>query len=179
MPVLTEIQRYAADILRLLRCARRGQIHRLIELKYPSAAPEKIMRQISHVLRVHDDGADYLWPGADPDPGWAAAVGVMLAICKGSLPVIGEAPRYPRALLFFVPAQQSGAVLPYRVYTPREGDEAEYRAAAESERQPAGHACVFVISGKSRIPLLRVSHPHIFALARGDGTYEFLDAQVN
>ncbi len=102
----------------------------------------------------------------------------MLEICKGSLPIIGEAPRYPGALLFFLPTQ-NGAVLPYRVYTPKSGDEAECHIKAESEQQPKGHAAVFVISDKSQIPLLRVSRPHIFALELGDGAFEFLEARIN
>jgi hypothetical protein len=139
--------------------------------------PEKIMRQLAHVLRVYDDGEFYRWPGCEPDPERAAA-GAMLAICKGSLPIIGEAPRSHRALLFFVPAL-NGAVLSYRVYTPKIGDEADCRVKAESERQPKGHAVIFVISDKSQIPLLRVSHPHIFALERENGTFEFMEARVN
>ncbi len=178
MPALTDAQSYAAELLRSLRCVRRGHIHWMIGRKYPYVTPEKIMRQLAHVLRVYDDGEYYRWPGTESDANRAAAVGVMLEICKGSLPIIGEAPRYPGALLFFVPTP-NGIVLPYRVYTPKSGDETECRIKAESELQPKGHAAVLVISDKSQIPQLRVSRPHIFALQRGDGAFEFLEASIN
>ncbi len=178
MPALTDVQSYAADILRSLRCIRRGHIHWIIGRKFPFVTPEKIMRQLTHVLRVYDDGMYYRWPGTEPIPERAAAVGVMLEVCKGSLPIIGELPRYPCALLFFIPAS-NGAVIPYRVYTPKSGDEAECRSKADSEPLPKDHAVVFIISDKSQIPLLRVTRPHIFALERADGAFEFMDARAN
>ena len=174
MPVLTDVQRYAADILRSLLCMRREQMHWMIGRKYPQVKPEKIMRQLGHILRIYDDGIYYRWPWTEQNPERAAAIDVMLMICKGSLPIIGGAYRSPCSLLFFVPMPHSGTVLPYRVYIPKDGEETECRVAAEREGNPRGHAAVFVISDKSQIPLFRVSHPHIFALGKPDGGYEFL-----
>jgi hypothetical protein len=53
----------------------------MIGRKFPFVTPEKIMRQLAHVLSVYDDGEYYRWPGAEPDPERAAAVEVMLKIC--------------------------------------------------------------------------------------------------
>lgn len=177
MPVLTDVQSYAAGLLRSLHCICREDLHRMIGGKFPAVTPEKIMRQLTHVLRVYDDGVYYRWQGTEPNPERAAAVGVMLEVCKGVLPIIGEVPRYPCALLFFVPTA-NGAVLPYRVYTPKSGDEATCRTKAENEPSPKGHAVVFVIADKSCIPLLRISRPHIFALKRHNEVFEFLEARV-
>ncbi len=50
MPALTDAQSYAAEIMRSLRCIRRGHIHWMIGRKFPFLTPEKIMRQLTHVL---------------------------------------------------------------------------------------------------------------------------------
>lgn len=178
MPLLTDVQSYAAGLMRSLLCLHRGQMHWMIQRKYPAVTPEKVMRQLGHVLRIYDDGEYYLWPGTQPNPERTAAVEAMLTLSKGSLPVIGEVPRPPCALLFFVPVPRSAVVLAYRVYVPKEGEETECRAIAESKRKPQGHAVVFLIRSRSQVPLLRVSHPHIFALQGGDGTYEFIEANI-
>lgn len=176
MPLLTDVQNYAAQVMRTLLCVRRDQIHWMIGRKYPSISPEKVMRQLVHILPLYDDGAYYRWSGTDPNPDRVAAVDVMLMICRGTLPIIGGVFRLPCALLFFVPAQNTGTVLPYRVYVPKEGAESTCRTVAEIQQNPKGHAAVFVISDKSQIPLLRVSHLHIFALRGQHGGYELLKA---
>lgn len=162
----------------MLRCMRHEQIHWMIKRRFPQVRPEKIMRQLRHVLSIYDNGEYYLWPGTEPCPDRAAAVDVMLMLCKNNLPMIGAAPHLPSALLFFVPTADPDTMLAYRVYTPRAGKEYDCRMMAEGKLRPRGHAVVFVIGERSQVSLLRVSHPHIFALATGGGKYEFIEARV-
>lgn len=178
MPALTEIQSYAAGLMRSLLCMRHEQIHWMIRRKYSFVTPERIMRQLCHVLRIYNDGEYYLWPGIKPNPERADAVDVMLMLCKGCLPILGDAPRYPCALLFFIPVPKSHEVLPCRIYIPRRSDEEKCQVIAESEQQPKDHTVIFLISDKNQASLLQVSHRHIFAQKKEDGTYMLWKPEV-
>jgi len=174
-PVLTDVQGYAAGLLRKLLCMRHDQLHWLINRVYPDVKPEKVMRQLGYLGRAMNDGKHYLWPGCELSPERIAAVDIMLRLCGGSLPVFDTA-RHPCALVFFL--MQADRMQPFRVYTPLAGKEAECRAIAENQREPKGHAAVFYIQDKRQIPLLEVSHPHIFALSDGAGGFTFQDAKL-
>ena len=175
MPVLTDVQGYAADLLRKLRCVRHDQIHWFISRAYPNVKPEKIMRQLMHTIRVMSDGAHYLWSGCEVNPDMIAAVDIMLHLCGPSLPIFDTA-RPPCALVFFL--MKLDQMLAFRIYTPIEGRETECRAIAESQREPDGHAAVFYMQSKSQIPLLEVSRPHIFAVSDDAGGITFQDAKL-
>jgi len=174
-PVLTDVQGYAAGLLRKLLCVRHDQLHWLINRVYPNVTSEKVMRQLKHIMRTVDDGRHYLWPGCELNPERIAAVDIMLRLCGSTLPIFDTA-RHPCTLVFFI--SKDGRMQPFRVYTPDEGKEAECRAIAENQREPKGHAAVFYIQDKKQIPLLEVSHPHIFAIGDGAGGFSFQDAKL-
>ena len=173
--ILTDVQGYAAGLLRKLLCARHDQLHWLISHVYPDVTPEKVMHQLKHIMRTVDDGRHYLWPGCELNTERITAVDIMLRLCGGSLPIFDTA-RSPCALVFFL--TMADRMQPFRVYTPMEGKEAECRAIAENQREPKGHAVVFYVQDKRQIPLLHVSHPHIFAVSGGAGGFTFQDAKL-
>jgi len=175
LPVLTDVQSYAAGLLRKLRCMRHDQIHLLISRTYPDVKPEKVMRQLTHTIRVMSDGNHYLWSGCEVNPDMVAAMDIMLRLCGPGLPIFDTA-RHPCALVFFL--MKLDQMLAFRIYTPLEGRETECRAIAESQREPDGHAAVFYIQSRSQIPLLEVSRPHIFAVNDGAGGIVFQDAKL-
>jgi hypothetical protein len=172
---LSDVQDYAAKILRKLVCARHDQLHWLIGREYPKVSPEKVMRQLGYLGKAMNDGQHYFWPGGKVNHGMIAAVDIMLRICGGSLPIFDTGP-HPCALIFFL--MQADRMQPFIVYTPDEGAEAECMAVAESRRDPKGHAAVFYIQSKRQIPLLTVSRPHVFAISDGCGGFDFLDAKL-
>ncbi|GHU79665.1 hypothetical protein FACS1894191_3000 [Clostridia bacterium] len=174
MPVLTNAQSFAAELLRKLICARHDQLHWLINRKFPEVTPEKTIRQLRYLSRVMDDGAHYLWAGCELRPERIAAIDVMLRICGGALPVFDTA-RLPCALVFFL--TKAGRTQAFRVYTPEPGEEEECRAIAESQRQPEGHASVFLVQSPAQIPLLNISHPHVFVSGSHERGYVFQKAQ--
>ena len=47
-PILTDVQGYAADLLRKLRCVRHNQIHWLIGRVYPDVTPETGATGVRH-----------------------------------------------------------------------------------------------------------------------------------
>lgn len=175
MPVLTDVQAHAAELLRKLLCARHDQMHWLIGRAYPRVRPEKVMRQLGYLGKAVNDGTHYLWPGCELKPRRIAAMDVMLRICGGSLPIFDTA-RSPCALIFFLIREDR--MQAFRVYIPEPGREAECRAVAESKREPEGHAAIFYIRDKKQIPLLTVSRPHIFAIDDGAGGIVFQDAKL-
>lgn len=175
MPVLTDVQGHAAGVLRKLLCARHDQVHWLINRAYPDVTPEKVMRQLGYLGKAINDGQHYILPGCEVSPERIAAADIMLRLCGGGLPVFDTA-RSPCALVFFL--MEPDKMQAFRVYTPAEGMEAECRAIAEAQREPEGHAAVFYIREKGQIPLLRVSHPHIFAVSDGEGKVIFRDAKL-
>lgn len=175
MPVLTDVQGYAAELLRKLLCVRHDQIHWMINRMYPDVTPQKVMRQLKHITRVVDDGRYYLWPGCDINTNRVTAVDIMLRLSGGSLPIFDTA-RAPCALVFFL--AQADSMQAFRVYMPTAEKEAECQAIAENQREPKGHAVVFYINSKKQIPLLHVSHPHIFAVSDGAGGFAFQDAKL-
>jgi hypothetical protein len=175
MLALSDVQDYAARILRKLVCARHDQLHWLIGREYPNVSPEKVMRQLRYLNKSTNDGRHYFCPGGQINHGMIAAVDIMLRICGGSLPIF-DTGRQPCALIFFL--MQADRMQPFIVYTPDEGAEAGCRAIAESRREPEGHAAVFYIQSKRQIPLLTVSRPHIFAISDGNGGFDFMDAKL-
>lgn len=175
MPMMTDVQGHAAGILRKLTCARHDQLHWLINRSYHDVKPEKVMRQLRCLGKAVNDSQYYLWPGCELNPDRIVAVDIMLHICGGALPVFDKA-RHPCALVFFL--SRTDCIQPFLVYMPEEGKETECRTIAEAQREPKGHAAVFYIRNKCQIPLLNVSHPHIFAISDGRGGFEFLNAKL-
>ena len=175
MPVLTDVQGYAAEILRKLQCARHDQIHWLISRMYPDVAPEKVMRQLVHISRFIDDGKHYLWSGCEVNPGRVAAIEVMLRLSSPGVPLFDSA-RHPCSLIFHLMKQEQTQA--FRVYTPTEGEETRCQAIAENQREPHGHAAVFYVRRINQIPLLKVSRPHIFAVSDGGGGFSFQGAKL-
>ena len=175
MPVLTDIQGYASDLLKKLLYARHDQLHWLIGRMYPDVTPQKVMRQLGYLSKVINDGKHYIWPGCEVNEARVAAIEIMLRLCGGAPPIF-ETARPPCALTFFLMKQD--CMQAFRIYTPVEGQETQCRAIAEQQRDPKGHAVVFYIDSRSQIPLLGVSHPHIFAVSDGAGGFTFQEAKL-
>lgn len=172
MPLLSDVQAYGADLMRKLRCARHDQMHRLLAWKYPKLQPERVMRQLTHLSRAMNDGTHYLWPGCKLEPNRIAATDIMLLMAEGEALPVFDAGLPPCILLFLLLSGEELRAV--RVYAPEPGSEREYRAIAECTQRPQGHAVVFYIQDQSQIPLLKVSHPHLFVVSDGQGGYRFL-----
>ena len=177
MPVLTNVQKYAVELLKKLRCVRHDQLHWMISQHYPLVNPDKVMRQVNYVTMAIDDGKHYCWTGCEVNPDRIAALDIMLKLCEDKIPIFDFAP-YPCALIFFLEKTGTEHIQPFRVYAPREGDEAMCCAQAELQQHPKGHAAVFYIQNENQMPLLEVSRPHIFAISDGNGGYRFPKAAL-
>ena len=172
MPYLTDVQEYAAAILRKLRCMRHDQMHRMIHRRYTQVDPRKTMHRLCNILQIRNDGGHYCWPWCEVNADRIAAIDVMLEICGNNEPVF-DIDVLPCAILFFVFGEKKDNIRAFRVYIPQKGKSGECFAAAESTRLPEGHIAVFIIRDKKQMQRLKTSRPHIFAIADSNGKYQF------